>query len=79
MAKIASQKLALYARAWFTFDADGIGSPWMFLWQYRPVPHAKTQANSEYAQRVDQVIDSLRGNLHRPVKLAELANIACFS
>jgi hypothetical protein len=23
--------------------------------------------------------DYLRGNLHRPVKLAELANVACFS
>jgi AraC family transcriptional regulator len=43
------------------------------------VPSAKTQANSEYAQRIDRVIDYLRGNLDRPVKLAELANVACFS
>jgi len=39
----------------------------------------KTQANSEYAQRIDRVIDYLRGNLDRPVKLAELADVACFS
>src|SRR5262245_56113021 len=43
------------------------------------VPSAKTQANSEYAQRINRVIDYLRGNLDRPMKLAELANIACFS
>jgi len=39
----------------------------------------KTQANGEYAQRIDRVIDYLRGNLHRSVKLAELADVACFS
>src|SRR5580692_6636093 len=56
-----------------------------FLWHNVSVPSAKTQANSEYAQRgeysqrIDRVIDYLRGNLHRPVKLAELANVACFS
>lgn len=38
-----------------------------------------TSANSEYAQRIDRVIDYLRANLHRPVKLAELADVACFS
>lgn len=43
------------------------------------VPSAKTQAESQYAQRIDRVIDYLRGNLHRPVKLPELANVACFS
>jgi AraC family transcriptional regulator len=49
------------------------------------VSRAKAQANGEYAQRgnyaqrIDRVIDYLRGNLHRPVKLAELANVACFS
>jgi AraC family transcriptional regulator len=49
------------------------------------VPSPKTQANSEYAQRgeyaqrINRVIDYLLGNLHRPVKLAELANVACFS
>jgi AraC family transcriptional regulator len=53
--------------------------------QCQPVPSAKTQANSEYAQRgeyaqtIDRVIDYLRSNLHRPVKLGELANVACFS
>jgi AraC family transcriptional regulator len=40
---------------------------------------AKTQASTEYAQRIDRVIDHLRANLDRPVKLAELANVACFS
>ena len=43
------------------------------------MPSAKTRASSEYSQRIDRVIDHLRGNLHRPVKLAELANVACFS
>ena len=43
------------------------------------MPSAKTRANSEYTQRIDRVIDHLRENLHRPVKLAELAQIACFS
>jgi AraC family transcriptional regulator len=43
------------------------------------LPGANTKANSEYAQRIDRVIDYLRGNLDRPVKLAELANVACFS
>ena len=45
----------------------------------KSVPSAKTQAKSEYAQRIDRVIDYLRGNLDRPVKLAELADVACFS
>jgi AraC family transcriptional regulator len=39
----------------------------------------KTQANSEYAQRINRVIDYLRGNLDRQVKLEELAKVACFS
>lgn len=43
------------------------------------VPSTKTRANSEYAKRIDRVIDFLRENLHRPVKLAELARVACFS
>ena len=47
--------------------------------QCQPVPSAKTQANSEYTQRIDRVIDYLRENLHRPMKLTELANVACFS
>jgi AraC family transcriptional regulator len=47
--------------------------------QCQAVPRAKTQPQSDYAQRIDRVIDYLRANLHRPVKLAELANVACFS
>jgi AraC family transcriptional regulator len=43
------------------------------------LPSQKIQANSEYAQRIDRVIDHLRGNLHRQVKLEELAKVACFS
>src|ERR1700734_340314 len=43
------------------------------------VPSAKTHANSEYAQRIDRVIDYLRGNLDRQVKLKELARVACLS
>src|ERR1700749_3315233 len=43
------------------------------------VASAKSPAKSEYAQRIDRVIDYLRGNLDRPVKLAELASVACFS
>ena len=43
------------------------------------VPSPTTKANSQYAQRIDRVIDYLRGNLDRPVKLAELAHVACFS
>jgi len=42
-------------------------------------PSRKTQANSEYVLRIDRVIDHLRGNLDRPVKLKELAKVACFS
>jgi len=43
------------------------------------VPNQKTQANGEYAQRINRVIDYLRGNLDRQVKLEELAKVACFS
>ncbi len=39
----------------------------------------RTRANSEYAQRINRVIDYLRGNLDRQVKLEELAKVACFS
>jgi AraC family transcriptional regulator len=39
----------------------------------------KTQANNEYAQRINRVIDYLRANLDRQVKLDELAKVACFS
>ncbi len=47
--------------------------------QLQSVPEAIIQTNGEYAQRINRVIDHLRGNLHRPVKLAELARVACFS
>ena len=43
------------------------------------VPSQKTRANGEYAQRINRVIDYLRGNLDRQVKLEELAKVACFS
>lgn len=43
------------------------------------MPRAKPRADSSYAERIDRVIDHLRGNLHRPVKLRELARVACFS
>jgi AraC family transcriptional regulator len=43
------------------------------------VPSAKIQVNSEYAKRIDRVIDHLRRNLDRQVKLEELAKVACFS
>jgi AraC-like DNA-binding protein len=43
------------------------------------VANQKTPANSEYAQRINRVIDYLRGNLDRQVKLEELAKVACFS
>ncbi len=39
----------------------------------------KTKAKGGYVQKMDRVIDYLRGNLDRPVKLAELAEVACFS
>ncbi|MGA9472415.1 MAG: AraC family transcriptional regulator [Terriglobales bacterium] len=42
-------------------------------------PKAKTRGSSEYSRRIDRVIDYLRENLHRPVKLGELADVACFS
>src|SRR6476619_5372019 len=35
--------------------------------------------NSVYVERINRVIDHLRGNLDRPVKLEELAKVACFS
>jgi len=43
------------------------------------LPITKTQANSEYAQRMNRVIDYIRENLDRQVKLEELAKVACFS
>ena len=53
----------------YDYDAMSTGS----------VAGGNTRANSEYVQRIDRVIDYLRGNLDRPVKLAELADVACFS
>src|SRR6476469_3624291 len=43
------------------------------------LPSQQIQANSEYVQRINRVIDYLRGNLDRQVKLEELARVACFS
>jgi AraC family transcriptional regulator len=43
------------------------------------VPSETPQANSEYTQRINRVIDHLRENLDRQVKLEELAKVACFS
>src|SRR5580704_12172793 len=39
----------------------------------------RPRANSEYTRRINRVIDFLRDNLDRPVKLKELARVACFS
>jgi AraC family transcriptional regulator len=38
-----------------------------------------THASREYTRRIDRVIDYLRANLDRQVKLKELAKVACFS
>jgi AraC family transcriptional regulator len=37
------------------------------------------QGNSEYINRIDRVINYLRNNLDRSIKLQELASVACFS
>src|ERR1700693_5184681 len=62
-------------------DADRIGAIGVFCdtMSIESVPSQKTQANSEYAQRINRVIDYLRGNLDRQVKLEELDKVACFS
>jgi AraC family transcriptional regulator len=39
----------------------------------------KPKVSSEYTRRINRVIDYLRANLDRPVKLKELARVACFS
>jgi len=39
----------------------------------------RTHTNREYTRRIDRVIDYLRANLDRQVKLKELAKVACFS
>lgn len=38
-----------------------------------------SNANHEYAKRIDRVIDYLRDHHDQPVKLGELAKVACFS
>src|ERR1700721_2881570 len=43
------------------------------------MPSAKSHANSEYSHRINRVIDYLRANLDRQVKLKELARVACLS
>ena len=63
-------------------DGDRIGPIGLYFcdtMSIRSVPSAKPQANGRYAERIDRVIDYLRRNLDRPVKLGELANVACFS
>ena len=62
-------------------DADRGGAIGVFCdaVSIESVPIQKTQANSEYAQRINRVIDYLRRNLDRQVKLEELAKVACFS
>jgi len=63
-------------------DADRIGPNELYFYDtmsIKSVPTAKTQANGRYTQRIDRVIDYLRRNLDRPVKLGELAHVACFS
>jgi AraC family transcriptional regulator len=42
-------------------------------------PAAKPEANREYTQRINRVIDYIRENLDRQLKLEELAKVACFS
>ena len=43
------------------------------------MPPHPTRAATAYTHRINRVIDHLRGNLHRQVKLRELAKVACFS
>ena len=38
-----------------------------------------SQGNNEYVNRIDRVINYLRDNLDRSIKLEELARVACFS
>jgi len=62
-------------------DADRVGAIEVLCdpMLIESVPSQKTQANSEYAERINRVIDYLRGNLDRQVKLKELAKVACLS
>lgn len=43
------------------------------------MPRRKPEANSEYTQRINWVIDYVRENLDRQLKLEQLARVACFS
>src|SRR6185369_15526264 len=43
------------------------------------MPRRKPEANTEYTRRIDWVIDHVRENLDRQLKLEELAKVACFS
>ncbi len=38
-----------------------------------------SNASQEYTKRIDRVIDYLRGRLDKPLKLEDLAKVACFS
>jgi AraC family transcriptional regulator len=63
-------------------DADRIGPNGLYFCDptsIKSVPTSKSPANGRYAQRIDRVIDYLCRNLDRPVKLGELAHVACFS
>ena len=56
------------------------GGGWLFdTMSIESAPSQTPQANSQYAQRINRVIDYLRGSLDRQVKLEELAKVACFS
>jgi len=74
-----AEPVALKASDFWRLTAEGQLGYIYDTMSIESVASAKTQANSEYAQRIDRVIDYLRRNLDRPVKLAELADVACFS
>lgn len=38
-----------------------------------------SNASHEYTRRIDRVIDYLRDNLDEPLRLGDLAKVACFS
>jgi len=40
---------------------------------------AKTAARAEYSARINRVLDHIEANLDRPLRLEELARVACFS
>jgi transcriptional regulator GlxA family with amidase domain len=60
-------------------DADRIGAIAVLCdaMSIESVPSQETQAHSENARRINRLIEYLRGNLDRQVKLEELAKIAC--